>query len=318
MPLANDLPTSKTHSVTDKAQRLSLVVAIATRGRAAILKQALADRLEQSRPAEKIFVAYVDPSDIEDAPHHFPQVHFIQGPAGAGGSCAQRNRLLDAVGDDFDLIVFTDDDCFLHRDYLLRTEQVFLDDADVLGATGRILFNGARGPGLSVEYARSTLRAIRTVPTIAEQPPVPAFNTDGCNMAFRVEGVRRHGIHFDEQLPAYAWYEDIDFSRRLLPFGPLVLVPGAQCIHLGAKVGKTSGKRFGYSQIANPIYLARKGTFPWSHAWESMIRHLAANLLRSFAPEPYIDRRGRLRGNVLALWDVLCRRMRPDRILGMQ
>ncbi len=318
MPSTNNIVVGDALPPTGKRPSLRLALCIATRGRAAILKQALADRLTQSRPADKIFVAYLSPSDIEDAPQLFPQVEFLQSSGNSGGSCAQRNRLLDAVGDAFDLVMFTDDDCFLQREYLERIEQLFERQADVLGATGRILANGAKGPGLSVAYARSTLGAIGVAPTLEAQPPVPAFNTDGCNMVFRVEPLRKHGIRFDEQLPEYAWYEDIDFSRRVLAFGAVVLVPGAQCIHLGAKVGKTSGKRFGYSQVANPIYLARKGTYPWGNARRSILRNFASNVFRSVASEPYIDRRGRLAGNLLAVWDVLRGRMRPDRILNLR
>ena len=137
-------------------------------------------------------------------------------------------------------------------------------------------------------------------------------------MIFRVDVLRREGIRFDETMPGYAWYEDIDFSRRLLPFGRLALLEGAQAVHLGAKVGKTSGLRYGYSQIANPIYLARKGSYPWDHAHRSVMRNCLANLLRSIAPESYVDRRGRLRGNLLGLRDFLLGRLRPDRILALQ
>ena len=73
-------------------------------------------------------------------------------------------------------------------------------------------------------------------------------------------------------------------------------------------------RRFGYSQIANPVYLARKGTYPWNRALRSMARHWAMNLARSPFPEPWADRWGRFRGNMLALADLLRGRLRPGRI----
>ncbi len=88
-------------------------------------------------------------------------------------------------------------------------------------------------------------------------------------------------------------------------------------VHLGIKSGRTSGVRFGYSQIANPIYLIRKGTMSWQHAKMLMWRNLAANLIRSFHPEPWIDRKGRLKGNMLALVDMAIGRISPHRILKM-
>ncbi len=90
---------------------------------------------------------------------------------------------------------------------------------------------------------------------------------------------------------------------------------GAILQYLGAKSGRVAGDRLGYSQVVNPIYLARKGTFPWSHALPSAARHFAMNALRSLAPEPHVDRFGRLRGNLRALGDLLRGRAHPTRIL---
>ena len=296
---------------------LRLVVAIATRGRPGVLQETLADLALQQRLPDAILVGYLEPSDIGDAPALFPAVQFLQAAPGAGGSCAQRNNLLAHAGDRFDLIFFMDDDFYLHRAYLLRLEQAFAADSHVLGATGKVLADGAKGPGLAGAAARAQLAAIAHAPTLAEAPVVPAFNTYGCNMGFRVEALRAHDIRFDEHLPAYGWYEDMDFSRRLLPYGALVQVPGAFGVHLGVKSGRTSGKRFGYSQVANCVYLARKGTYPWDHARLSILRNFAANLTHSLRPESYVDRRGRLRGNLLAFWEVLRGTMRPDRILEL-
>ena len=224
--------------------QVRLAVGIPTRKRPAILRETLEDLKRQTRQPDAVFVAYFEPSDVGDAPELFPHVRFLH-VTRPEGSCTQRNFLLDAAGDAFDLILITDDDCYLQRNYIERTEQVFAADPTVAGTTGNILKNGAPGPGYSVAFAQELLRGIPEAPAIAEQPPVPTFNTDGCNMAFRMKIVREHGIRFDENMPGYAWYEDIDFSRRFLPYGRLVLVPGAQAVHLGAKVGKTPGVRYG-------------------------------------------------------------------------
>jgi hypothetical protein len=65
--------------------------------------------------------------------------------------------------------------------------------------------------------------------------------------------------------------------------------------------------------VANAIYLARKGSYPWNRALRSAARNMAMNLARSLAPEPWVDRRGRLRGNLIALADLLRGRMHPMR-----
>jgi hypothetical protein len=46
-----------------------------------------------------------------------------------------------------------------------------------------------------------------------------------------------------------------------------------------------------------------------------MCRNMASNLVRSLWPEAHVDRHGRLRGNVLALVDLLRGKAHPQRIL---
>jgi hypothetical protein len=48
-----------------------------------------------------------------------------------------------------------------------------------------------------------------------------------------------------------------------------------------------------------------------------MWRNIAANVVRSVSPEPWIDRRGRLKGNILAAIDVLIGRSSPNRIVRL-
>jgi hypothetical protein len=47
-------------------------------------------------------------------------------------------------------------------------------------------------------------------------------------------------------------------SRRLAVFGTVVRITSARGVHLGAKLGRGSGVRLGYSQVANPLYVAHK------------------------------------------------------------
>jgi hypothetical protein len=48
-----------------------------------------------------------------------------------------------------------------------------------------------------------------------------------------------------------------------------------------------------------------------------MWRNIAANIARSFFPEPWVDRKGRLKGNLLALIDIARGRDSPGRILQL-
>jgi hypothetical protein len=59
--------------------------------------------------------------------------------------------------------------------------------------------------------------------------------------------------------------------------------------------------------------LYRKGTFALGKAINLMNRNLAANLVKSLSPEPYVDRVGRLSGNLRALTDLALGRLDPER-----
>jgi hypothetical protein len=75
--------------------------------------------------------------------------------------------------------------------------------------------------------------------------------------------------------------------------------------------------RLGYSQVANVAYLARKGTVPSPFLLKVASKNLMANLVRSVRPEPFVDRRGRLRGNLIGIGDLIRGRLKPERILTM-
>ncbi len=71
--------------------------------------------------------------------------------------------------------------------------------------------------------------------------------------------------------------------------------------------------RLGYSQVANPYYMWRKGSLSARFASVQMARNLAANFGRMLRPEPWVDRGGRVRGNLLAMGDLIRGRIDPQR-----
>jgi len=84
----------------------------------------------------------------------------------------------------------------------------------------------------------------------------------------------------------------------MAPFGRIVRSDRLRGVHLGFKKSGERQAAAGYSQIANPVYLARKGNVSWQFAWTGMLRNLSANMFHLLRPEPWVDRRGRLLGNV--------------------
>lgn len=285
-----------------------VAVGIATRGRQQILAATLAEIAKQTFLPSLTVVCYADDEDIGNLPMLHPHIEFLQE---AAGLTRQRNRIL-AVAQEADIIVFFDDDFHPHPRYLETMNEVFSRHADIVAATGLVLDDGINGPGLTVEAAQEKLRLWSS--DCSSQRLKLVFNVYGCNMALRVKTFAPRKITFDENLPLYGWYEDVAFSRELAHFGKIVHVSNAAGIHLGVKKGRQSGVRLGYSQIANPLYLARKGLVSWLYALSSMCSRTAKNALRVVHPEPWIDRRGRFRGNLLGWMDVLRGASRPTQI----
>lgn len=294
------------------ARNMKITVGIATSGRPDILRETIAELGRQTHQAHRIIVCAPTMQDMTGLSPSEGLI-LLQGPRGLAH---QRNLLLRHMGD-ADIVVFFDDDFLPAPDYLAHCARAFAMDPDIVVATGRVLADGAKGPGLTVEAARDMLAN----PSVNDTPPLPAiqaaWNGYGCNMAYRLSSIASAGLRFDERLPLYAWYEDIDFSRQLGRQGRIVRVNGAKGIHLGSKSGRTPGRKLGYSQVANPLYLSRKGTFPLDHALRSIGRNMAINAIRSLWPEPYIDRRGRIIGNWLAIRDAILGRISPEKMLTL-
>lgn len=288
-----------------------LVVGIATRNRPAILAETIAFSAKQERQPDQIIVAYAELADVGDAPEQFPQVTFVQTELGL---TRQRNAILTLVADS-DILLFIDDDFYLDPQYLKITERVFMENPDVVASTGRVLADDVKGPGLTVDQAKSILAASDGAQ--CAQQILPAFLAYGCNMCLRLATIREHHLRFDETLPLYGWYEDWDFSRQMASFGLVVHISNACGVHLSAKIGRITGTRMGYAQVANPIYLARKGTFPWSHVLRSIVGPCLKNFVRSLAPEAHVDRLGRFCGNLVAFRDLLTGTLSPTQIVDL-
>ena len=105
--------------------------------------------------------------------------------------------------------------------------------------------------------------------------------------------------------------------QRLAVFGSIVQISNACGVHLSVKIGRITGLRLGYAQVANPIYLARKGIFPWSIVFKFIIGPCLKNLVRSLAPESHVDRLGRFLGNLVAFRDLLSGTLSPEQIINL-
>jgi glycosyltransferase involved in cell wall biosynthesis len=292
-------------SIPARPQVAKIAVAVATRGRPVVVSQTLRHLMAtQTHPPDAVIVSCVERADAGDLVDD-DRVTVLTGKM---GSSVQRNNALDHLPAGIDVVVFLDDDFVADPNWLASALQAFTDESRVVGLTGRVVADGIKGPGIPFDEA---VRLVETAPISAEPHWERPFSPYGCNMAFRVQAIG--DTRFDERLVLYGWLEDRDFGASVAKKGgDLVKCGQAHGVHMGVKVGRTSGDRFGYSQVINPLYLRRKGTMTTKQAIGQIWRNITMNLAKYPRPEPFIDRRGRVRGNLLALSDLLRGRGNPE------
>ncbi|MFC5584160.1 glycosyltransferase family 2 protein [Nitratireductor kimnyeongensis] len=289
---------------------LRIAVGIATTGRRSILHSVVPHLLDQTRPADSIVICAANLEDV-DPEAMAAQISRTRIVFAERGLCRQRNRILESV-EDADILLFLDDDFLLAPSYLEETAQIFRRYPDVVMSTGTVDADGILGPGIPLEDGLRLIGTCSKSASAGREKPV--YSGYGCNMAVRLSTVRGYGLRFDENLPLYGWLEDVDFSRQLARYGRIVSSGRLHGVHLGTKSGRTSGLRLGYSQIANPVYLMGKKTMSPRHAAPQIMRNLVANAVKIVWPEPWVDRRGRLLGNMRAVRDLLRGRLSPQNV----
>ena len=296
------------------AEKLKVAIGIATAGRVDQMKLTLRQLERQQSAATRTIVCPATPQDFdeEDAARLSYPVQIVRSERGL---CAQRNAILRACGD-LDIVIFLDDDYYPAPDYIAQVEALFRAHDDLVIATNQPVLDGATGPGVTHEAALEAIAKLEPL-EVGSSICAPTYGGYGCNMSIRLAPVFKHGLQFDEHLPLYGWLEDIDFSRRLAQFGRIISASALRGVHLASKRGRSSGVKVGYSQVANPIYMVRKGSMSFGYAFSQMLRNLAINTARSAYPEPWVDRRGRLRGNLIGLRDLASNRLDPINILSM-
>ncbi len=286
---------------------MRLIVCVPTYGRPALVRQTVQRLERQTRKPDAVWVSAPDESHVEPiVSAAFP----VKMAFGARGSSRQRNRALSEFLPECDVVVFFDDDFLPADDYLENVEAAFERNSDWVVLTGDVLIDGINGRGLSYDEAVKVLDGAETVPLDRGRAQDWRFGY-GCNMALRAASIGN--LRFDERLVLYGWLEDVDFTRRVGASGRIVHHSALRGVHMGNKSGRMNGMPLGYSQIVNPLYLMRKGSMTPRMAAIIMSRNVLANTARLVWPEPWIDRKGRLLGNLIAAGHVLRGRLEPER-----
>ena len=285
-------------------------VVIASANRSALLVEVLRSCAAQRGAT---FQTVVSVPDEESLPADRSILAGVQVVSGSRGLAAQRNAALRALTE-IDVVAFFDDDAVLREDYVARAVEFLERHPEIVGLTGRVLLDGAVRGEVPPDVAEAALTASSRQPESGAWRPTHELY--GCNFVFRSD--RAPELRFDERLPLYSWLEDHDFARRLMPYGVLAEYDECVVVHrAAASGGRHAHLRLGYSQVMNPVYLAKKGSFPLWLAAQQIFRPLAKNVALSVLGPAKPWRRERLRGNLLAVTDAARARITPERIVDL-
>ena len=268
-----------------------IAIVIASKGR----PNALAQRREvfdyQTVKPCAVVYSVSDDADLPNEQFLFSPHIIVKGPA---GSSKQRNRGLEQILSTCEIVVFFDDDYIPAKNCLENILNFMKANPGVVGANGHLLLDGINGQAVDFEEGKKLLADhVRDVqPDFASMKDL--IGLYGCNMAFRSAAIGN--IRFDEKLPLYSWQEDIDFATQVGRKGRTVATQSFVGIHQGIKASRSPGRQLGYSQIANPTYLIRKGTMPLIFGLKMMVKNFISNHVRAFRPESWVDRKGRAIG----------------------
>ena len=294
---------------------MKLGLVIASHGRPDILQRALMIVMSQRRLPDEIVISAVVPADVAGGGRAIDGVRKIFGSVGL---TSQRNRGISCLIDEVELIAFIDDDFIVGDDYFLNMERIFEHDDSIVGVNGDIVADGANSAGFTFEEGLRLAEQYRQRKTAPVTRDITGKYAEGCNGIIACRSISLGALRFDERLPLYGWQEDLDFCGALRSRGRIVKTNLVWGVHLGTKRGKGSELRLGYSQIINPAYIVSKGNMSFGYAFRLAARNFLANLIKSIKPESYVDRRGRLRGNLIGIAHLITGRLTPEYILELE
>jgi GT2 family glycosyltransferase len=238
----NPLPTN---GIEPRPILSELSVVIPTLGRA-ILQESLSWIAAGSTWPARVIV--VDQGAVASPPDWLGELQeaglsVTHVPSGERGRSAGINRGLERVMTPF--VAVTDDDCFVHRDWLRNMLSALLDWPDAI-VTGRVTPAGDE----TVEFCTVTLDS----PVIYRRPQLKVHPLIGGNMGVSMVNVQRVGP-FDEH-PALHAAEDSDWGYRALRLGiPITYRPEIVVRHFNWRSEQQRADRYQeYSRSQGAFY----------------------------------------------------------------
>ncbi|UYO38357.1 glycosyltransferase family 2 protein [Rhodopseudomonas palustris] len=307
-------PKTNSESPVDGSTRSTrIAVVVASTGRPEELGRWKDHILRQTLQPSRFVFAVVKPSDLPPSDSMLAGAEVVYCNPGLP---VQRNAALELLLGSTDIIAFFDDDYVPSAYCLEGIEDFFQHHPAVVAVNGSLLADGINTAGIPYEEAIALVDANDRNGRPKAKVICSLDGLYGCNMVYRSAAIGAE--RFDENLPLYAWQEDIDFAARVGRQGGLALTTAFAGVHQGVKAARLAGVRLGYSQIVNPMYLMRKGTLSVKAGIRLIARNLVMNHVRAFKPEPWIDRRGRCKGNWIGILDLVIGRDHPKNILSIR
>jgi GT2 family glycosyltransferase len=298
------------------SKRPSISVVIASKGRPDLVTETIESLQLQTCPPKEIII--VVPS-IEDLPKK-QWGGSVQHLVGTLGLTAQRNRGIKAIPASVSYVGFFDDDFELKADYLEQAVAFLEANPSIIGISGRLLAGGR----ISRQDAKTLIARYRP-----GENPRGIFYCQGkhhilfgCNMIIR-RAILNYET-FDENLPLYSYGEDYDISIRLERYGLVGRFAGCVGVHLETPGGRVREELRGYSFVANNWYFLKKGVthlpplMAWARFWwVCVVKSVWINSWKRLKGDRSLDWRGRVKGQLLAVRDIVTGRCHPKRIEEM-
>lgn len=297
----------------------SVGVVIATTGRKALITETLISLLGRDSLPACIVISGAKEGDLPDIESFESEVNLILTLSPEKGAATQRNHGLTQLPKDIDFVSFLDDDVEMHNSYFAEVRHVFESSPELVAFSGMVMVNGDIEP----QQARQRLDA-HVIPK-----GMPSFGylrnkwpgLYGCAMNMRREIIDR--VKFDDNLPLYSLGEDIEVGFRLSQYGAVGGSARCPLVHLATKTGRIAEVGVGYAQIVNYLYFVNKDIgYPRLRCYfERMMQIPFANLVYTFFPQldsyRAVDRKGRLRGNMIAFQDLIIGKAHPSRLIDV-
>jgi GT2 family glycosyltransferase len=296
-------------------QNTCISVVVASKSRPDLVREIIESLQRQTFKPTQIVIVVPSGEDLP-ANRWGNDVQYIVGPHGL---TVQRNKGIQAIPNDVTYVGCFDDDFELKADYLEQAVAFMNANSAIVGMSGYLIANG----GISREEAKKLIVGYK-----------PDGNSRGrffsrgkhhilygCNMIIR-RSVLNYEL-FDEDLPLYSYGEDYDLSIRLQHYGLIGRFNGCVGVHLATPAGRVREVLRGYSFVANNWYFLQKGVkhlplfMAWTRFWSICAKSTLISLWKLLKDDRSLDWRGRFKGHLLALKDILLGRCHPGRIKEM-